>query len=776
MMDPDVSEPEPPQLSIKASLELKPTQRAHYTRLVNRLGLINDNFSEIENYAVIDTSSTGSGKSIIGSIIAANMMPKYLIVFTYLTILAVWEGFVAEDGTETPGAVEMFNIPPENTFYFTYDDLIARGNKSHYTNAGITKRRDNGTYKVTKEFRQMVHEGVLVIFDEADALKNDTSARTKSAFAITEAIKQDPKRSRILYMTATVTDKDEKKYVWLHHLGLTNTVNLTNYVRIGVGKRGYYTASGILDIEDWLINNRDIIESRLGNRTYDTAIDLIEGSITRPEDGDEDERIRVDYLPDVDTAAEYVYDEIVVKLLSSGMPNIKDSSNLAYTLLTKNLFPKKVQEEIEKELDTVLTFVSKGNSKSHTEFFQRIIKFMVFLEIKKAQLLAGIIANMLEDDPNHKIVVQFNYHDALDALEAELKARGIKNILKIYGSFKDEEGKKRTMQPEEREKNRKKFQQYNDKYRIMLLSSVGDRGISLDDTSPNGEFPRTIFVPSSYNTTSITQTLGRIFRTNTTSPSVGVLVMYSLDEKLLARHKQKIKTLRRTTKMGSIPITDLTPFVEWNPRDQVYEYFIFKYQEDEEGKLMEYREYYNLDELLQIGEFNEEAYIIYRENNPIDTSDAYTPKSPSILSIDYLTKKGKQDNMLIATDLEVDTQRMLSLSDRAVLKQLSYFLKLTGSRDKAVEIVSFEMVEDPSTVKKVDYWFPGFRQQQAKSRSGSKSPEQRQMEKMEALEEEIRSEVGEEEEERINKGRGGKAKQKATKKKKGKGKREADEE
>ena len=81
--------------------------------------------------------------------------------------------------------------------------------------------------------------------------------------------------------------------------------------------------------------------------------------------------------------------------------------------------------------------------------------------------------------------------------------------------------------------NRRLFQQHNNNYRLMIAkpTSFGD-AISLNDTSPNGEFPRYTYINPHFFFNFIVQASGRTYRVGTTS-DVNVTLTYcqATDEK-----------------------------------------------------------------------------------------------------------------------------------------------------------------------------------------------------------------------------------------------------
>lgn len=683
-------------IGVEPEIYLDPSQRSHYIDLGNRLGF-NPTYEGFQSRVQIDISPTGTGKSVVGSFLFALSGLKHLVIIAPETVGPIWIK-----------PTEWLNI--ENVHISTYRKIIAtRGAK--YTKAGFTTKSGDGkTYRITEDFQKMIDEGVLVIFDEAEEIKNSTAGKTESAIAmISSILSYKETKSRVILMSATATDKDEMRYVWLRHLGILTEPKLhtTSRKRKGLKGGGFttiYHTEGLNSIRNWILDNEYYIKEGLkpyyqdakystetkaseeAENKYYRMLAKLDKAIKNPATNEEYEQKAIDSI----------FNNVVIPLFTSSMPNIKNKRNWAFTLIAKEFFSKEEQEEIENEIEDITLHVK--TNKGDRNYLSRIISFLIFMEKKKAKMFVPLIDSLLKEDKNRKIIVQLNYHEATEIIERGLAKKY--GLTYIYGSYLNARGGRSPMSIEERKEQQSKFQEFNNNYRIMVLTQVGTMGIDLDDKSPGGKHPRILVTPSSYLTSKLAQGMGRPWRKDTTSDSICILVLYNLDEKLIDRHNQKSKTLRKTTIGGSIPITDNTPYAYYDKSSGYCHYFSVIKKGVRELE-------YDYKIQFKLGEFNEKAYKIYREINPIDMTGLYTPKSPSVIKIICLTDKNKRKNLLIATDLEIDTEHFFASEPEDIIDQINYFYnKILGDNTKIKEI---NTIEELDYTKEVDYFYPGFR-------------------------------------------------------------------
>lgn len=707
-MDPGEDEQIPPIQSIdyRAKRELLKHQRLNYTEILQTLGY-SPEYQGVISDIILNTSPVGAGKTTVTCLQISFINPKNVVVICP-------SGNIVETWKRTLGFYKLDDISD----IYSYYDITAKGKGAVETKARLTKEVSKTKYRPSKKLNNLLEEGVVIVFDEASYIKNDESKRTASALCISQTLISKNKeyrkqglnpKNRLIFLSATPTDKDEKKFVWLGHLGVMNTNRPYTYT--GGGAYIQYHTEGLKSIKKWLKANEEKIlnvdnqdECKIINEDeYNTVIDYLGAAIKNPKQLGK-------------KSTEYVYDIIAYKTLMSSMPADKPKRGLIYTLLASELHTREEREIIlDKIQERVILEEDKETGKiTAQQFFIKMTPILLAIERQKAHLFARLADEFLQKNPNTKIVIQMNYYEALDLLEEDLEELGYgKTITRIYGQIGDEEDR-RTMHTPEREKNRLKFQRFDNKYRIMLLSKVGQMGIDLDDQSPDGEFPRTLLTPSTYFTTEIIQTMGRIHRVSSTSDSVGILVFYDMTEKMTARHTQKTKTLKETTIGGSISITDITPYANYKARRGNCDFFSYARVYDEEGELVKNKDREVQYELVKynfkinLGEFDERAYRVYESLNPIDLRGANTPKSGSFVQVTVILKGKMKDLVTIATDLTIDTERLFNMDIEELISIINDFYFLNRFKYKVIKIKKIEEL-DYENVTNIDFYFPGFR-------------------------------------------------------------------
>lgn len=662
----------------RAIYELKPHQRLDYTENVQALNLI-PNFTGFTSDNVCITSATGTGKTAQILCMTALGDPDAVIVIGPNASKTTWDihpkWFHLEDRVE----------------FHTYRDLVP--NKNGISKANLL-HSVNGVWSATPYFLGLLQNVIWIIYDEAHDIKNGDTDKGRAHHIINKYIRKGKYKNRILMLTATPTDKPELFFVFLHHLGIMKNELPYTWTREGLrfGEILYFT-DGLDSIRNWLYDHEHFIKQK--ELDYDGAISAVSQAILNPSEKTK-------------STCQFLYEEIALDLLHHSMPNIKPFQCLSYTLLAKNLCTDEEKVEIEsvladkKGLELQLALgIRVFNSMAA---MQKILKK---IEVAKASLFARIVDLILTLRPNHKVVVQFNYYEAIDKFVSEITRLGrADQMCRIVGSDPAPDGKisRKAMKPADREKMRAKFQQDNNLYNIMLLSNVGQSSIDLDDQF--GWRPRIILIVSTYNTIGMVQTMGRVWRSSTMSHTLCLLIFYSLGERLTKRHRLKVKTLMKTTRAGSIPITDNTPYATYDPETRMCSLFTVVSDTNETDRV--------LMNNLPLAEYNEEAHTLYRETNPIDITGFDTPKDRKVtkVTIEYNIKgKNKVDEIYVGTDIPIDKEYLDSTTNDQLLDQIYQFYQLCGL-DKRIpnKIIDYETEEEQIANENIDYYFPGFRE------------------------------------------------------------------
>jgi hypothetical protein len=170
-------------------------------------------------------------------------------------------------------------------------------------------------------------------------------------------------------------------------------------------------------------------------------------------------------------------------------------------------------KEIYDNLSMSLKFDStSGNLKVTKSAFSQLATSFTELEKCKVRTIVRLATEKLDEHKNNKVLLYFNRKKCIDAAARALKEF---NPMIFDGDTPQEK----------RVEYNKRFQEHNNKWRLIISNpTVGGVGLSFDDTSSAGSFPRTQFISPDYNLIRLTQTAGRIYRTNTKSTASTYLV------------------------------------------------------------------------------------------------------------------------------------------------------------------------------------------------------------------------------------------------------------
>lgn len=158
--------------------KLLPHQVSHYDRMKAAL---------IENGCAVDTSLMGSGKTYVACALATRLQLS-LTIFCPKSVAPIWR--------EVASIFEIQDIVVETYAFLRKGNLYFR------------LVRDSHPI-VTEDFHRRIQQGTLLIFDEAQALKNK-SCQFIGARSLTRAVQALGGRSRSLFLTATPIDKEEQ--------------------------------------------------------------------------------------------------------------------------------------------------------------------------------------------------------------------------------------------------------------------------------------------------------------------------------------------------------------------------------------------------------------------------------------------------------------------------------------------------------------------------------------------------------------------------------------
>lgn len=452
-------------------INVLPYQVDHYHRLCHILQ---------NEYGYLDTSETGTGKTILTLSMCATYGLSLLVVCN-LSAVGMWKREAQSYGIHL-------------ILVISYSSL--RGTRSCPPKHGLLERHSDD-YIVTQHFIQLVKQGILMVFDEIDNLKNSETDQLKAAHCLVRAIVQLNCGSRIALLSATPTCENYHTESILKILGIISYDKLYRYDH----SLHEYELLGIQEV----INKCRILDPVKTNA-------LVQHMVI-------DKRTANPLCYDL-------YTQILKHHVSSSMPNriimgiMKDAKNGYYDMEAEDLelLSQGIKELIHKtqyRQDTDTIRIGQGG-------WNMLRTSLIMCERAKLSMMIRLARTTFQIYPQSKVILYLNYIDHLKYVTSALSEF---NPLLMYGQTS----------LKERDFMIEKFQQPNSEYRL-LISTVRVGGISINLDDRDGHWPRFMFIIPSYYANHLHQATGRIFRSATTKSSATIRIVYSKQFK----HESKI--------------------------------------------------------------------------------------------------------------------------------------------------------------------------------------------------------------------------------------------
>ena len=690
-----------------ASTELRAHQRKLYNDMLSAYGYV-PGYTGPMNKVLSNFSPLGSGKTDTGLMMFSHMELPHLVVvaddiigdgwkrrapfyaathrihvFTYEEIISIRGGEVKS------GLTQEVTVPPEEG-----SSIVKRDNdglRPSYYEGNWVQELSKEDYETTAKFKQMMQEGMLLVLDEYDEIISE-SKRGYSAFAMVRDILQSNSNSRVLLLSATpTTDPDNIRIILALH---------------GILPAFKPYIAHMISVGDWVYDKRPLSYMKAWLTMYKAHIDKLEPTLYEELMKEYDAVYDQPRLTSKKFCAK-VLDKVLKPFFTFSMPDIKPVNCLAYNLLTEELHTEQEKAEIRECIRQTKDAVEDaGKKKEKGHFFKNIKPKIERTEALKSVGVTRLAHWLLTSFPKMKWICQVNVYQALEKVKETLLQLGFdeSQICYITGKY-EKNGKTVTMPKAERIKQMKEFREHNLKKRVVIITSVGSKGIDLDDQSPSGEFPVFTSAMSTYDIKVTIQSIGRGNRTTSTSHSCAMVPYFNLEERMIDRLIMKHATLHSMTREGCLPITDKTPYARYHLSTGTCSFFTLGEKDEKTGVFKE-----NLLGQIIPGVYREDAYAIYRTTNPIDLSDAYTPRSPGLTQIGFTMQNVdgsvSQACVVVATDLEIDTNALRTKHESFIRKQVQDYLIAAKMMCAVQSIVSRQPIEEGTP----NYFYPGFRQ------------------------------------------------------------------
>lgn len=500
------------------------------------------------NFFAMDLSPMGTGKTYVATHICAARKIPHVVVVAPLSVLPKWNHMAATYGLPLRHAVSYCSLrsvkckQPKHGLLRRVDKLVEVTDEA----TGETTRTERVEFYATPEWTRMIDEGVLLVVDEIQNVKNVSSqflsvkelirAIVRPESEDGEPLARDPSSnpSRILLLSGTPVDKHDQIVNLYRVVGaLTQNLGMYNHARHRVEARGYRE---LLTFHERLIDspaeqygirefyrffNQPTIASQHARAWAGrgcTAAHAFYGNTTATQQIAYSALVTYEAHMSMDASRHFrdplyaLFRHVFCKRVASAMPPPRTDCRI----WKRNAYYAVPQESRELLMSGVsmlrrTTQFDASTGEVHIaaadrrNTFHGISRALQMIETAKIPMFARIAKETLSNMPHQKVVICVNYTDTIVDLVEELRAF---SPLVLQGSTT----------AVERDRVLRRFQDNSTTHRL-LIGNVHclSTGIDLDDK--HGNFPRLALISPNYSIITLHQLCYRFLRTGTCSDS-----------------------------------------------------------------------------------------------------------------------------------------------------------------------------------------------------------------------------------------------------------------
>jgi hypothetical protein len=491
-------------------------------------------------YSYVDTSGTRVGKTYIATAVANhyNLCP---FIVCPAAIAPKWHS-----------ELERFGLP--GCAVISYMSLI---NEETKPNGFIAK--EGKQLVATPLFHEWIDKGILLILDEFAHVKNRDTESFMYVKALTDALQTRRSPSCLGVLSAIPIDQWEQIMALYDAIGFTlgSPIRDLKHVTEEDARDIYFSCREYERLFKVQQPQAQAIATKLLQLTTMSDQAVYQAL---PHTGNKKRQLLIVELylgvvkPLIVVAGEAVY-------------HVTNYFGLGYYNVDKN--DKALYRDLIDDLRILAEKPVRGRRRGERPNITRIL---VDLERVKVPMFVDIANHWLTAVPKgalgNKIVFYLNYIEWMNELHARIQAShpnvGIAIInAKLYPKSADRLGVI------------DKFQEPNDKIRILIIDSVASEGIDLMDK--NGAWPRLMAVSPSFRYGTMRQASGRIFSPLSRSDDL-IRVVYGdaesigakrgdrdIETKLLQNYNKKEAVAKAVIAAVEVPIVQLPPFYESDP-------------------------------------------------------------------------------------------------------------------------------------------------------------------------------------------------------------------
>lgn len=515
----------------------------------------------------LDLSTPGSGKTFVATHLAKELGVKHVVVVAPLSILPKWRSMETEHGLELRHAVSYCSLrsvtgkQPKHGLLRREDTFSTPTASAGIDNTVQQQQTQTQTqiqgqqstkFFATEAWNTLVREGVLLIVDEIQNVKN-VSSQFLSVKELVRSILVDDVRgslsdprtpSKILLLSGTPIDKPEQVVNLLRALHISTTRSLGHFNP----QTKRCEAKGFRQILRFVYEHLSLVsDTPVPPRALASLFNTAEAVAETYEHYSYDvtSYSKRDFFGSV---LYQLFKDVILKVIGSKMPprestNAVDKRNAFYFI--EDVSMRRLLRDGVSRLMNVTSF-DEGTQQvtiNHADrglTFRGIARALQMIETAKIPTFIRVARESLLGDPNKKVVLCLNYTDSIVDTSTALADL---NPLIVRGSTTERQ----------RGEILSKFQRQDNKYRLLIGNlSCLSTGIDLDDKS--GQFPRLALVSPNYSTITLHQLVYRFLRADTRSDSQVHFVFgrayVSPDSKLT--HMEELSVLNALSKKSGI--------------------------------------------------------------------------------------------------------------------------------------------------------------------------------------------------------------------------------
>lgn len=462
--------------SPSGSVALLPTQTAHVAKLASVM--------QRSTFA-LDFSMLGTGKTFTTTYLAASY-PRVVVVCP-VSVKPKWMSMRKHHGLRLSHVLGYSELRSMRCKQPRHGLLMRRDYTVEVYAQSRRLELDKADFMSTRAWKELVDEGVFLVFDEIQNLKNVGSQFAAAQALIRPITERSPaaSRSRVLMLSGSPFDKMEQVATFFRTLGVSRHDELGTFVPSQMQMRW----TGLQHIVDYCAT----LDATKTSQVVDTEASA-----------------------NMKLIAYRLFQEVLKPHVASTMPPCPcGASSLKFSAFYEVL-DHGDRERLAHGVNALagacmynpregtVNFATTGNGEGGS--IQRVALALLQIETAKIGTFARVARRALEEHPTRKVAICVSFTSTISDLKQALSDY---DPLVLNGS----------VGVQARADVLERFQRPSSQYRVLIgNSSTCSTGIDLDDK--HGGFPRFVLISPNYSTIMLFQLGQRFIRADTRSDSL----------------------------------------------------------------------------------------------------------------------------------------------------------------------------------------------------------------------------------------------------------------